>query len=102
MSDSRNVVRLGVRSVPDVASQIKCRQAAVFDKTKVNAIASHNINVFTVQFNWLQLEDNRVVTLKLSSTANNYICFQIDSGADCNVLPLHVYQPATGHQELQF
>ena len=81
---------------------IKCRQAAIVHKTKVNAIANDNINIFTVQGNKLQLEDNRVVTLNLSSTANNCIRFQIDSGADCNVVPLHVYQPATGDQELQF
>ena len=58
--------------------------------------------VFTVQGGKLRLEDDQVVTLKLSSTHNNYIRFQIDSGADCNVIPLHVYQPATGDEALQF
>ena len=65
-------------------------------------MANQNINVFTVRGGKLRLEDDQVVTLKLSSTVNNYIRFQIDSGADCNVIPLHVYQPATGDEALQF
>ena len=39
------------------------------------------------------LDDSQCVTLKLDS--GNYIRFQIDSGAQCNVLPLKLYKRAT-------
>ena len=39
------------------------------------------------------LDDSQCVTLKLDS--ENYIRFQIDSGAQCNVLPLKLYKRAT-------
>ena len=81
---------------------VKCRQLAAIDKTKINAMASQGSNIFTVQGMKPLLKDNQVVTLKLSRTANNYIRFQMDSGADCNVIPLHVYQPATGDKALEF
>ena len=39
------------------------------------------------------LDDSQCVTLKLDS--GSYIRFQIDSGAQCNVVPLKLYQRAT-------
>ena len=37
----------------------------------------------------VQLDDTQLVTLKFES--GNYIRLQVDAGAQCNVLPLAVY-----------
>ena len=58
-------------------------------------------NVFTVQtrsINSVRLTDEQTVTLRVRD--NNYIRFQLDNGADCNVLPIHVYKAATGDHQL--
>ncbi|XP_066941413.1 uncharacterized protein [Macrobrachium rosenbergii] len=47
----------------------------------------------------IKMTKEQTVTLKVSPL--RYIRFQIDCGADCNVLPLHVYQAATGDSELK-
>ena len=39
------------------------------------------------------LDDSQLVTLKLES--GNYLRFQPDTGAQCNVVPLHLYKKAT-------
>ena len=49
--------------------------------------------VFPVREGATLLDDSQCVTLKLDS--GNYIRFQIDSGAQCNVLPLKMYKRAT-------
>ena len=41
----------------------------------------------------VQLDDSQLVTLKLKS--GNYLRFQPDTGAQCNVIPLHLYKKAT-------
>ena len=38
-------------------------------------------------------DDSQLVTLKLES--GNYVRFQPDTGAQCNVVPLHLYKKAT-------
>ena len=38
-------------------------------------------------------DDSQLVTLKLES--GNYLRFQPDTGAQCNVVPLHLYKKAT-------
>ena len=58
-------------------------------------------NVFTVQsrsINSVRLTDEQTVTLRVRE--NHYIRFQLDNGADCNVLPVHVYKAATGDHQL--
>lgn len=47
----------------------------------------------------VQLRDEQMVTLKLRPKC--YLSFQIDNGADCNVLPVHVYVAATGDHEMK-
>ena len=37
----------------------------------------------------MSLDDSQLVTLKLES--GNYLRFQPDTGAQCNVVPLHLY-----------
>ena len=46
----------------------------------------------------VQLDDSQLVTLKMKS--GNYICFQPDTGAQCNVIPLTIYKKATGDVNL--
>ena len=38
---------------------------------------------------------DRFVTLKLKNSGN-FMTFQLDTGADCNVIPVHLYKQATG------
>ena len=47
----------------------------------------------------MNLTDEQTVTLRVRD--KHYIRFQLDSGADCNALPVHVYKAATGGQQLQ-
>ena len=44
------------------------------------------------------LDDSQLVTLKLES--GNYLRFQPDTGAQCNVFPLHLYKKATKDADL--
>ena len=44
------------------------------------------------------LDDSQLVTLKLE--CGNYLRFQPDSGAQCNVVPLHLYKKATKDVDL--
>ena len=44
------------------------------------------------------LDDSQLVTLRLQ--AGSYIRFQVDRGAQCNVLPLGTYKEATGDRSL--
>ena len=39
------------------------------------------------------MDDSQFVTLKLES--GNYLHFQVDTGAQCNVVPLDLYRKAT-------
>ena len=53
--------------------------------------------VFRVSAN--QSPDSTLVTLKVLS--GNFICFEIDTGMCCNVLPIHIYKKATGDFDLK-
>ena len=44
------------------------------------------------------LDDSQLVTLKLES--GNYLRFQPDTGAQCNVIPVHLYKKATKDVDL--
>ena len=46
-----------------------------------------------------QSSDSNLVTLKLPT--GNFIRFEIDTGARCNVLPVHIYKKATGDFDLK-
>ena len=46
----------------------------------------------------ITLDDSQLVTLKLES--GNYLRFQPDTGAQCNVVPLHLYKKATKDVDL--
>ena len=53
--------------------------------------------VFKVAAN--QSPDSSLVTLKVLS--GNFIAFEVDTGARCNVLPIHIYKKATGDFDLE-
>ena len=55
--------------------------------------------VFQVSKVSAQSCDSNLVTLKFSS--GNFIRFEIDTGARCNVLPVHIYKKATGDFDLK-
>ena len=46
----------------------------------------------------VSLDDSQLVTLKLES--GNFLRFQPDTGAQCNVVPLHLYKKASRDFEL--
>ena len=49
--------------------------------------------VFPMDVSAVQLDDSQLVTLKLES--GNYLRFQVDTGAQCNVVPVSLYKKAT-------
>ena len=49
--------------------------------------------VFPTQVSAVDMDDSQFVTLKLEF--GNYLRFQVDTGAQCNVLPLQLYKQAT-------
>ena len=48
----------------------------------------------------VQPATDKFVTLKLRNSGN-YMKFQLDTGAECNVVPLHMYKKATGDIKLR-
>ena len=53
----------------------------------------NEVEVFPVEVAAIQLDDSHLITLKIES--GNYIRFQPDTGAQCNVIPLTIYKKAT-------
>ena len=47
----------------------------------------------------VDLDDSQLVTLKLES--GNYLRFQPDTGAQCNVIPVSLYRKATKDYRLE-
>ena len=47
----------------------------------------------------VMLNDEQLVTLRLSS--GNYLCFQPDTGAQCNIIPVQLYGKAANGSELK-
>lgn len=51
----------------------------------------------TEEVSAVRLDDSQLVTLKLES--GSFIRFQPDTGAQCNVLPVHIYKQACNDQK---
>ena len=49
--------------------------------------------VFPTEISAVNLDDSQLVTLKLES--GNFLRFQVDTGAQCNVIPLELYKKAS-------
>ena len=85
--------------------KIKCPQSCKSRQQHVRGISNSvlhegsdssesELQVYTVKtVSSIKLQDEQTVSLKISPKC--YIRFQIDNGADCNILPLHVYKAAT-------
>ena len=46
------------------------------------------------------MDDSQLVTLALKLESANYLRFQPDTGAQCNVIPLHLYKKTTKDVDL--
>ena len=53
---------------------------------------------FPTQISAINLDDSQLVTLKLET--GNFLRFQVDTGAQCNVIPLPLYKNATNDIKL--
>ena len=69
-------------------------------KPSVKAILDEDVDeVFPADVAAVHLDDSNFVTLKLNS--GNFMCFQVDTGAQCNMIPLDLYKQATLDSSLQ-
>ena len=70
---------------------VKCRSKNKPTRRSVKAIDDDNAEeVFSTQISAINLDDSQLVTLKLET--GNFLCFQVDTGAQCNVIPLPLYK----------
>ena len=76
------------------ASRCKSKEVKATDLEDDEAGEMNRIEVAAVK-----LDDSQLVTLKLES--GNFIRFQPDTGAQCNVLPLQVYRRASIDEKLE-
>ena len=53
----------------------------------------------TEEISEVQLNDSQIVTIKLES--GSFIPFQPDTGAQCNVIPVHIYKEATKDRQME-
>ena len=74
---------------------IKCRSKQ--PKKSVKAI-DEGEEIYQTQISEINIDESQLVTLKLES--GNYLRFQVDTGAQCNVVPLELYRKATKDHEL--
>ena len=75
----------------------KCRSTAA--KGSVKLVDDNGDEVFPTQIAAVSLDDSQFVTLKLKS--GNFLRFQVDTGAQCNVIPLALYRQATNDHKLR-
>ena len=73
----------------------KCRSGA---QTSVRAVGEAEDNTEIYQVSNTNLDESQLVTLELES--GNFMRFQADTGAQCNVVPLALYKKATLDHEL--
>ena len=76
------------------ASRCKSKEVKAADLEDDEAGEMYQIEVAVIK-----LDDSQLVTLKLES--GNFIRFQPDTGAQCNVVPLHVYKKASKDERLE-
>jgi len=53
----------------------------------------------TIQMKYVTLHDEQLMTLRLSS--GNYLHFQPDTGAQCNIIPVQLYRKAANDPDLK-
>ena len=83
---------------------VKCRsrgrnQRALVVDTDLEPEAQDEDETLTLSLPVHCLDDSQFITLRIKS--GSYIRFQVDTGAQCNVLPLDTYKKATGDNTLR-
>lgn len=77
----------------------KCRSSTGSSHKTVQAVDDDNFDeVFPTEISALGVDDSQLVTVQLES--GNYLRFQVDTGAQCNVIPLQLYQQAAKDHKL--
>ncbi len=72
----------------------KCRGTKTTSNPRsIQVVDADTDEVFPVEVSTVDLDKSQFVTLKLES--GNYLRFQVDTGAECNVIPLALYKKAT-------
>ena len=80
---------------------LRCHSKTKTIQRYVRAIGNDELGdeAFPMDVSAVQLDDSQLVTLKLDS--GNYLRFQVDTGAQCNVIPLSLYKKATRDYKLE-
>ncbi len=58
------------------------------------------INAYSVNMDVFALKNHDLEFVTMQLESGNSIWFQVDTGAECNVLPLHIYKLATADVKL--
>ena len=75
-----------------------CRHKQVKSTEEAEDLESDEVYQ-TEEISATKLDDSHLVTLRLES--GNFIRFQPDTGAQCNVIPLHTYKKAPKDRQLK-
>ena len=84
---------------------IKCQSkpvklsARTVDERDTDYSTEDDIETYPLQLHIHCLDDSQLITLGLES--GSYVRFQVDTRAQCNMLPLHAYREATGDANLR-
>ena len=73
----------------------KCRSKTTKRSVRV---VDESEDVYQTQISEISIDDSQLVMLKLGS--GKYLRFQVDTGAQCNVVPLELYKKVTMDHEL--
>ena len=96
-----------LESCPTIGQEcLKCGKRNHFaSRCKSKEVKATNLEddeageMYQIEVAAVKLDDSQLVTLKLES--GNFIRFQPDTGAQCNSLPLQVYQKASKDEKLE-
>ena len=78
---------------------VKCRQNSQAASVKVVEEQNSDEEVYHTSALTADADDTQLVTLKLES--GNFLRFQVDTGAQCNVIPIDLYKKATNDHGLK-
>ena len=79
----------------------KCRSRRISPSVKSVADTDNRVSAeetFPMEVSAVTVDDSQIVTLRVES--GNHIRFQVDTGAQCNVVPLATYKEATQDRAL--
>ena len=76
----------------------KCRLSTSSTHKNVQTVDDNFNEVFLTEISALGVDDSQLVTVQLES--GNYLHFQVDTGVQCNIIPLQLYQQAAKDHKL--